>query len=169
MVTSFELSFQESSAKKEENMKKTKSQKQNRGPQRAGRVGAKKVGVVNYPVGDFLIRLKNATLARKHTFSLANTRLISAVAKTLKNEGFLEEVSEKEKKLFVRIAYKKKEPVMLDLRLVSKPGLRVYMGVDNIQELKGPSVLILSTPKGVMSSREAIKRRLGGEVIAEVI
>ena len=149
-------------------MRKAKSQKQNRGPQQEKQVGAKKVGVVNYPVGDFLIRLKNASLARKQTFSLSNTGLISAVAKTLKNEGFLEEVSEKEKRLFVRIAYKKKEPVMLGLRLVSKPGIRIYMGIDNIQELKGPSIFILSTPKGVMSSREAIKRRLGGEIIAEV-
>jgi len=52
---------------------------------------------------------------------------------------------------------------------VSKPGLRVYMGVDELGKTKGPTFYILSTSKGVMTSNEAIKKRLGGEIIAEIL
>lgn len=123
----------------------------------------------NYPVGDFLIRLKNAVLADKKTLEVPLSRLVKEVAKALAKEKFLEEVSEKEGRLFLRIAYHKKEPILSDIRLVSKPGLRVYMSAKEIGKKKGPSIFIISTPKGVMTSKEAIKKNLGGEVIAEIL
>jgi small subunit ribosomal protein S8 len=122
----------------------------------------------NFPVGDFLLRIKNATLARKKEVELANTKLIESVAKVLKDEGILTEVKKSKGKLTVKVAYRKKEPILLDLKLVSKPGLRIYMSVDELAAIKRPSFFVLSTPKGVMSSREAIKKRIGGEVIVEV-
>ena len=64
---------------------------------------------------------------------------------------------------------KKELKVLLDLKLVSTPGLRIYMGVEELEKIRKPSILILSTSKGVMSSREALKVRLGGEVIVEVL
>jgi small subunit ribosomal protein S8 len=122
----------------------------------------------NYPVGDFLIRIKNALLSGKREVSVGSTKLIKEVAKTLKREGFLSEVSEKKGKLTVKLMIRAKEPVLMDLKLISKPGLRIYMRVDELEAIKGPEVYILSTAQGVMSSKEAIKKRVGGEVIAKV-
>lgn len=123
-----------------------------------------------YPVGDFLIRVKNAALAGRHEFNCPSSRLIKEVAKVLEKEGYLDKVSKKDKSLMVRLAYKRKKPVILDIKLVSRPGLRIYMGTDEIdkRERRGVSILILSTPKGIMSSNQALKQRVGGEVIAEV-
>lgn len=124
---------------------------------------------VDYPVGDFLIRVKNAVKIHKRELVVSKTKAIMAVAKALKKEGFLESVTEKKGKLIVKIAFRRKEPVLLDLKLVSTPGLRIYMGVEELEKIKKPSILILSTSKGVMSSREALKVREGGEVIVEVL
>lgn len=124
--------------------------------------------VVNYPIGDFLIRFKNAALARNRDFEIESTKFIKAVANVLKKEGFLEGVREDKGKLCVRLAYRRKEPVVLGLKLISSPGLRIYTAANELKKKKGPSIFILSTPAGVMSSKEAIKKRVGGEVIVEV-
>ena len=124
---------------------------------------------IDYPVGDFLIRVKNAARARKREMVVSKTKAVKAVADVLKKEGILESVTEKKGELTVKIAFRRKEPVLLDLKLVSTPGLRIYMGIDELEKIRKPSILILSTSKGVMSSREALKVRLGGEVIVEVL
>lgn len=123
---------------------------------------------VDYPVGDFLIRVKNAAKVRQRELAVAKTKAVRAVAEVLKKEGILESVTEKKGELIVKLAFRRKEPVLLDLRLVSKPGLRIYMGVEELEKVKKPSILILSTSKGVMPSGKALKMRLGGEVIVEV-
>jgi len=123
---------------------------------------------INYSIGDFLIRIKNTALARRKEMKVDNTKLIENVAKVLKKEGILTEVKKKDGKLVVKLAYRKKEPILIDLRLVSKPGLRIYMGADELSAIRKPSFLVLSTPKGIMTSREAIKQRIGGEVIVEI-
>jgi small subunit ribosomal protein S8 len=125
--------------------------------------------VTNYPVGDFLIRIKNAALSRHREVEVVSTKFIKAVAQVLEKEGYLESLKEVKEKLIVRLAYRKKEPVILDLKLISKPGLRIYMSADDLDKVRSPSIFILSTPVGVVSSRQAIKERLGGEVIAEVL
>jgi small subunit ribosomal protein S8 len=122
----------------------------------------------NYPVGDFLVRLKNAARAHRREVVVAPSKLVVAVAKTLKEEGFLSEVSRKKGEMTVTLAYRKKQPVMLDVKLVSRPGSRVYVGRGDLEARRGVSFLILTTPKGVMTSMEALKKGLGGEVIAEV-
>ena len=68
----------------------------------------------------------------------------------------------------MKLEYRKKEPTLIDLRLVSKPGLRIYAGADELSARRKPSFLVLSTPKGIMTCREAIKQRIGGEVIVEI-
>ncbi|MBU0572545.1 30S ribosomal protein S8 [Patescibacteria group bacterium] len=123
---------------------------------------------INYSIGDFLIRIKNTTLARKKEMEVDNTKLIESVAEVLKKEGILTEVKKKDGKLIVKPAYRKKEPILMDLKLVSKPGLRIYMGADELSAIRGPSFFILSTSKGALTSREAIKQRIGGEVIVEI-
>ncbi|OGM21861.1 30S ribosomal protein S8 [Candidatus Woesebacteria bacterium RIFCSPHIGHO2_01_FULL_38_9] len=125
--------------------------------------------VVGYPVGDFLIRVKNASLAMKKTIEVPSTNYIKNVAKALEREGYVNEVEEKVDKLALRLVYRSKEPVLTDIKLVSKPGLRVYINSDELGKRRGPTILIISTPQGVMSSKEALKKRLGGEVIAEIL
>jgi len=126
--------------------------------------------MTNYPVGDFLVQIKNAALSEKREFNLVSTKFIKAVADVLKKEGILEEVTlDKEKRnVTVRLNYHKKRPVLIDLKLVSKPGLRRYMDVDDLKKKRGASFLLLSTPSGVMVSKDAIKKNIGGEVIAEI-
>jgi small subunit ribosomal protein S8 len=123
---------------------------------------------INYSIGDFLVRIKNTALAGKKEFEVDNTKLIESVAEVLKKEGILTEVKKKDGILMVKLAYRKKEPILMNLKLVSKPGLRIYMGADELSAIRKPSFLVLSTPKGIMTSFEAIKKRIGGEVIVEI-
>jgi small subunit ribosomal protein S8 len=123
---------------------------------------------INYSIGDFLIRIKNTALTGKKEFEVDNTKLIESIAKVLKKEGILTEVKKKGGKLTVKLAYRKKEPILMNLKIISRPGLRVYMGADELSAIKGPSYFVLSTPKGAMTSLEAIKQRVGGEVIVEI-
>ena len=124
--------------------------------------------MTNYPIADFLTRLNNARMAKIKEVSLTSTKYIKAAATALKKTGYLEEVNEKQGVLTVRLTYKKKEPLMLGLKIISRPGLRIYKGADELAKIKSPSIFLVSSPKGVISSREAIKARLGGEVIAEI-
>ena len=122
----------------------------------------------NYPVGDFLIRVKNAALAGKHEVEVPVTKGIKAVAEALKRAGYVEEVKAAKGLLTASLSYRRKKPVMLGLKLISKPGLRIYMDVDDIEAKRGPSIFIVSTPKGVLISKEVIGKRASGEVLAEV-
>jgi small subunit ribosomal protein S8 len=124
--------------------------------------------MLTYAVGDFLIRVKNAVMAKNREISLPKTKYVKAVALVLKKENYLESVSEKDGQLIVSLAYHKKEPLMQNLKLVSKPGLRIYADSDTLAKRRGASILLLSTSVGVMSSKEAKKKGVGGEVIAEV-
>ncbi len=125
--------------------------------------------ITNYPAGDFLIRVKNSSMAGRTELALQSTKFIYAIANSLKEEGILSEVKLEEGVITAKIAQSHKKPVLMDLRLISKPGLRVYRNIAELKSRKaGSSILILSTPKGIMSNKKAIKQNIGGEVIAEV-
>ncbi|QQS38957.1 30S ribosomal protein S8 [Candidatus Woesebacteria bacterium] len=123
---------------------------------------------VNYPIGDFLIQIKNASLAGNEKVSVAKTKYIKSVAEALKKERYLTEVVDDDGVITVTLAFHKKEPLLFGLKLVSRPGLRRYMSVDDLEKHRGPETLILSTAHGVLSSKDAIKLRVGGEVIAKI-
>jgi len=125
-------------------------------------------GTVNFPVGDFLIKVKNTAMAKNKKLTVLANKEIVAIAESLKKLNYLDEVKKEENFLTLSLAFKNKRPVLTNLKLVSKPGLRVYMDVDELSAKRGPSVFLVTTSKGVMSSREAIKNRIGGEVIAEI-
>ena len=128
----------------------------------------KKYTKTNYSIGDFLIRIKNAGMAgNKEVSAVTNTKIL-ALANTLKKMRILDTVAVKDGLITVTLAFQDKKPVLMDLRLVSKPGLRIYMTIADIEEKRGPSTYVISTPKGVLSSKEAKKLRVGGEVIAEI-
>lgn len=124
--------------------------------------------MTNYQVGDFLIRIKNAALAKEQTVPCVLTKQNYAVAKTLQKAGYLNEVVKKENQLTIKLAFSHKAPVLTDLKIVSRPGQRIYLSVADLRKKKGPSIYILNTPKGVLASSSAIKEGTGGEVIAEI-
>ena len=124
--------------------------------------------MVNYQVGDLLIQIKNAAKANRKEVLVETSKMKKALAEVLKKAGFVSEVTEKDRQLSVKLAYSHREPVLLDLKLISKPGLRIYAGVDEVSSHKGGSILVLSTPKGLVSSKDALKLGVGGELIAEI-
>lgn len=126
--------------------------------------------MTNYLVGDYLIRIKNAARAGIKIVETDSSKFAVKVAETLKKMRVLDAVEVRDGKLISTLAYHKKEPMLMDLKLVSKPGLRRYVTFEEMKKRKrrNASELILSTSAGVMTSAEAGKQNLGGEVIAEV-
>lgn len=125
--------------------------------------------MTNYTIGDFLIRLKNAAMAGIKEVTFFKSGMVLAVAKTLKSEGFIESIVEDKKSITVKLSIFNKKPVLSNVKIVSRPGLRIYMNVEKIESYNKPDILILTTPKGIMSGKMAKKERIGGELIAKVI
>lgn len=128
---------------------------------------------MNYTVGDFAIQLKNAALARKKEITTPYANIKKAIAKVLIKEGFLDSVKEEtvdnKKQLIVTLRYQKRKPSITDVSLVSKPSLRVYIGADEIGSKQGrASVAVLSTNGGVLTGKEAMKKKLGGELLFKI-
>lgn len=124
--------------------------------------------MVNYNIGDSLIRMKNAAMANKSEFVLQKTGLVERLTETLIEMGYLDKVTKEGNKLIAKLAYKHKQPVLTDVILISTPGLRVYESYAEISKRRGPFRLIVSTSKGIISSSKAVKMRLGGEIIAKL-
>ena len=97
-----------------------------------------------------------------------STKKKLAVAKALEKAGFVEEVKSKGGILNLSVTFSHKSPVMMDLRIVSKPGRRVYYKLSDIEAKRGPSIFLVSTPKGIVTTKEAKKIGSGGEIIAEI-
>jgi len=131
--------------------------------------GKIKTGVMNYPIGDFLIRVKNAARAHKKVVIFTDSKFVRAIASLLKTQGYLDQLETNEGILKVGITHRHKEPVIMDIKLISKPGLRIYANYNDLAKKKNPSKIIISTPVGVMFSNEAIKKKMGGELIAEIL
>lgn len=115
-----------------------------------------------------MIQIKNAAIGHNKEVSVRGTKQIEEVAKCLRRAGFLLDVKKEKSVISVTLAYAQKAPVIMGLNLVSKPGLRIYKSVGDLMKEKGPSILILHTPKGILSSKEAKKENIAGEVIAKV-
>ena len=117
----------------------------------------------------FLIHTKNVAIARGKTLEIRHTKLIFAVAKAMVRAGYLSDVKKVDHKIEAKLVYRKKEPLLMDVKLVSKPGLRIYISVDDLRKVKTPTIYIISTPGGVLTSSEAIKKNVGGEILAEIL
>ena len=126
------------------------------------------------PVADMLTRIRNANTAKHESVDVPASNLKKAIAKILLDEGYIKsyEVVEDGTQGVIRIQLKYlagKEKVISGLRRVSKPGLRVYAGADELPRvLKGLGIAIISTSKGVMTDRTARANHVGGEVLAFV-
>ena len=124
------------------------------------------------PVADMLTRIRNANTAKHESVDVPASNLKKAIAKILLDEGYIKsyEVVEDGTQGVIRIQLKYlagKEKVISGLRRVSKPGLRVYAGADELPRvLKGLGIAIISTSKGVMTDKTARANHVGGEVLA---
>ena len=126
------------------------------------------------PVADMLTRIRNANTAKHESVDVPASNLKKAIAKILLDEGYIKsyEVVEDGTQGVIRIQLKYlagKEKVISGLRRVSKPGLRVYAGADELPRvLKGLGIAIISTSKGVMTDKAARANHVGGQVLAFV-
>ncbi len=125
------------------------------------------------PISDFLTRIRNAQAARHDTTSAPGSKIKRAIADILVREGFLESASEQteegKKTLTVTLKYNAKVPAIRSIRRVSHPGRRIYSkSSDLVSVLSGQGISIISTSVGLMTNKEARRRKLGGEIICEV-
>ena len=125
------------------------------------------------PIADMLTRIRNAQMSEKPTTAMAASKLKVAIAKVLKDEGYIEDfvVADVEGKprLEIGLKYYAGRPVIEKIERVSRPGLRVYRGSKEVPRvMNGLGVAIVSTSKGVMTDRKARGLGIGGEVICVV-
>ncbi|MFA5055451.1 MAG: 30S ribosomal protein S8 [Dehalococcoidia bacterium] len=130
--------------------------------------------MVTDPIADMLTRIRNATMARHDFVLVPLSKVKLAVAKILRDEGFVKdyEVVKGKQQRVIKIYLKytdKKEPVIEGLQRVSKPGLRIYVSKSEIPRVYGGlGMAILSTPKGIISGKKAWQEGVGGELICFV-
>ncbi len=126
------------------------------------------------PIADLLTRIRNANSAKHESVDVPASKTKKAIVEILNNEGYIKsyQVIEDGKQGVIRITLKygaNNEKVLSGLKRVSKPGLRIYAGVDEMPKvLKGLGIAIVSTSKGIMTDKQARAEHIGGEVLAFV-
>ena len=126
------------------------------------------------PIVDMLTRIRNASAANKKTVEIPASNIKKSIAEILLNEGYITKVDFKEddKQGIIKITLKytpEKEKVIAGIKRISKPGLRVYAGSDEVPKvLNGLGTAIISTSKGLLTDKEARKAGVGGEVLCYV-
>ena len=123
-------------------------------------------------IADFLTSIRNAIAVKKIKVKTPFSNLKYEIGKILKREGFIKEVEKKgriKKFLIFTLEYKDGNPAISGLRLISKPSQRIYTSWKKIKRVKGGlGIAIISTSQGVMTDREARKKKIGGEIICEI-
>ncbi|WP_298773395.1 30S ribosomal protein S8 [uncultured Shewanella sp.] len=124
------------------------------------------------PIADMLTRIRNGQAANKVSVKMPSAKLKIAIAKTLKEEGYISDYAvadEAKPELEVTLKYFQGQPVVETIQRVSRPGLRIYKGKDELPKVMGGlGVAIVSTSKGLMTDRAARQAGMGGEVICYV-
>jgi small subunit ribosomal protein S8 len=129
---------------------------------------------VNDPISDMLTRIRNAGMAQQSETSMPATKILVAIARILKSEGYIRDFEVIEKRpqdqLKIQLSYgPDKRHTIREIKRVSKPGLRVYAGKNEIPRVKsGLGIAIVSTPDGVLTGYEARRRGIGGEVLCTI-
>lgn len=131
------------------------------------------MGVISDPISDFLIRLKNASRAQNDQFIAPSSKMKVELARILKEEGYITEYEVDNTTKFPTIKvvtrYVDGTPALTDLKRVSRPGRRHYVGAGEVPRvLNGLGISILSTPRGVMTGTQAKRENVGGEFLAKV-
>lgn len=126
------------------------------------------------PIADMLTRIRNAQLALRPSVCMAASRLKCAIAKVLHEQGYIEAYNTSsvgsKKSLTIQLKYNNEaQPVISRIQRISRPGLRVYRGADELPRVMGGlGIAIISTTQGVMCDKEARRRQQGGEVLCIV-
>lgn len=125
------------------------------------------------PISDMLTRIRNASSAFLKETAIPHSKMKAAIANVLKEEGYIEECSEKgegtKKAIIVRLKYYKKKPVIEGIKRISKPSCRIYCGLSDIPKVRGGlGTVVLSTPNGIVSDKKAKELNVGGEVICYI-
>ncbi len=131
------------------------------------------MAVLTDPISDFLTRFKNASRARKDEFRTPYSKIKAEIARILQQEGYVwsyeVDTSGQFPEIKVKTKFVERTPALTDLKRVSRPGLRHYVGSDEIPRvLNGLGIAILSTSRGIMTEHQARKAKLGGELLAYV-
>lgn len=139
-----------------------------------------------YTIGDFLIQLKNAYNARKKQIEYPHSAVVSSIGKILEKEGYISKLKVKSEKLPVRksqgekvgserkileieLKYENKEPAISDIKLISRPSIHYYVGKSEIKRrVPSHATGIISTSLGIMTTRDAQKKGVGGELICQI-
>jgi small subunit ribosomal protein S8 len=130
--------------------------------------------MITDPIGDFIIRLKNASMAGLSTVTLPYSKMKMSIAEVLKNGGFIADVEKHgkavRKSIIVTLAKHSDGAARISgVKRVSKPGRRMYVASKNIHAVKyGKGLLVVSTPNGIMSGGDARKANVGGEALFEI-
>ena len=123
------------------------------------------------PIGDMLIRIKNGYMAKREIVEIPFSNFKETLAELLFKYGFIGEVvkTKDSKKFSVKLIYKDGVPAMTDIKRVSKPGLRRYIKVRELINMKQSlGYLIISTPNGLMTHKDAKKNKFGGEILCKI-
>lgn len=125
------------------------------------------------PIADLLTRIRNAAMVGKHEITVPTSKLKETVARELKKAGYIEDVKVEKGSprgtLVVTINKPGENAVFTEITRISKPGRRVYTGAADIPRIKnGRGIVLISTSKGVMTGQQAVKERLGGELLCKV-
>ena len=126
------------------------------------------------PIADLLTRIRNGAQARLTSIDIPHSKIKVEIVKILEAEGYIQghEVTTESKFPTIRVHLRydnKRKPLISEIKRVSKPGLRVYQGSTDLKPLRsGLATRIVSTSQGLMTDREARKRKIGGEVLCEV-
>lgn len=121
------------------------------------------------PIADALIRIKNGYSVGRVSVDIRFSKLILKLMELLEKEGYVGKISKKDRSLIVELKYEARKAILTDIKRVSKPSLRIYKGAKELPRvLNGLGIAIISTPKGLMSDKDARKQNLGGEVLALV-
>ncbi len=125
-------------------------------------------------VGDLLIRIKNGYMASLKEVTVSRSKLGAAICELLQKEGYIDGCKVQDRNIKVTLKYHKEAgslatPALSGVRRISKPGLRVYRGNKDLPWVfDGLGIAIISTPRGIMSDKEARKEKVGGEIMAYV-
>lgn len=125
------------------------------------------------PIADMLTRIRNGQMAEKLAVTMPSSKIKEAIAKVLLDEGYIEDFTVRKQgaksELDIKLKYYAGRPVIERLERVSRPGLRVYRGKQDLPKvMNGLGIAIVSTPKGVMTDRKARSVNVGGEVLCIV-
>ncbi len=126
--------------------------------------------MTNDAISDALIRIKNGYMATRSEVDITYSKLVLNLCNLLQKEGYLTNVDKKDERVIkVTLKYDGRMPSLTDVKRVSKPGLRVYKGAKQLPRvLNGLGIAVISTPKGLMTEKQAKKEGVGGEVMALV-